>query len=105
MLVTSSCGIGGVMLSDVAFALVHISVLNPPAVMVVGDATSVAAGAASGVGDGVGVGVGTGVGVGVGIGVGVGSGAPEEAPAHPAIKMPNKNRAAAEMTRQVNLRT
>lgn len=89
------------MVTDVAFVLVHVSVLKPPAVIVVGVATSVAVGVA----DGVGVGVDTGVGVGVGIGVGDGAGELAETAAHPATNVPSKNRVAAEMRQCVNLRT
>jgi len=43
MLVTSSCGIAGLMVTDVALVEVHVSVLNWPAVIVVGEAVRVAA--------------------------------------------------------------
>lgn len=85
MLVTSSCGRGGVMVTIVAFVVVHDMVLNCPAVIVVGEAASVADG------DAPGVGVGNGVGAGVGVGVGVGLEKAEEVPAHPempATQMP-----------------
>jgi hypothetical protein len=80
MLFTSSCGIAGEIITDVAFVVVQLMVLNWPAVIVAGEAASVAEGLTVGVGDGVGVAVGTGVGVGVGDVTAV------EPPAQPAIK-------------------
>lgn len=44
ILFTSSCGMGGLMLTDVAFVLDHVMVLNWPAVIVVGEAEIVAVG-------------------------------------------------------------
>lgn len=42
MLETSSCGIAGLMVTDVAFVVAHVTVLNWPAVIVVGEAVRVA---------------------------------------------------------------
>ena len=92
---TSSIGSGGEIATEVAFVVVHMSVLNWPAVMVAGDAVSVAAG----VGDGFGLGLGDGVGVGVGPGV------EAEPPAQPATKMPIERTARIVMTKREIVRT
>lgn len=52
MLLTSSCGMAGLIVTDVAFVVVHAIVLNCPAVMVVGEAVSVAVGLFGGGGGG-----------------------------------------------------
>ena len=57
MLETSSCGIGGEIVTDVAFVVVHVIVLNCPTVIVAGDAASVAVGFGGGGGGGGGGGV------------------------------------------------
>lgn len=93
---TSSWGIGGEIETEVALVVVHIRVLNCPAVMVEGDADSVAEGVAPGVG----------VGVGVGIGVGVGVGLVEApVPEQPATKMPMKRTAKTAMAKREIVRT
>ena len=52
MLFTSSCGMAGLIVTDVAFVVVHEMVLNCPAVMVVGEAAIVAVGLVGGGGGG-----------------------------------------------------
>lgn len=83
------------MLTEVAFVVFQVRVLNWPAVMVAGDVDSVA----------VGVGGGLGLGLGDGVGVGVGPGVEAEPPAQPATKMPMRRTAKIAMTKREIVRT